>query len=66
MGFMAPEFPDVDPQTWLSLPRSTRRQIMTRHWVEHGFGSPYAVYLFYLFKIAGYAAGAAAVISLTP
>lgn len=66
MGFMSPEFPDVDPQTWLGLPRWTRRQIMTRHWVEHGFGSPYAVYLFYVFKIAGYVAGAAAVIALTP
>jgi Transmembrane protein of unknown function (DUF3556) len=66
MGFMTPEFPDVDPATWSDLPRSTRRQIMSRHWVEHGFGSPYAVYLFYIVKIAGYVAGAAAVISLTP
>lgn len=66
MGFMSPEFPDVDPEGWPSLPRSTRRQIMSRHWVEHGFGSPYAVYLFYVFKIAAYVAGAAAVISLTP
>lgn len=39
---------------------------MARHWVEHGFGSPYAVYLFYIAKIAAYIAGAAAVISLTP
>jgi Transmembrane protein of unknown function (DUF3556) len=66
MGFMSPEFPDVDPEGWPSLPRSTRRQIMSRHWVEHGFGSPYAVYLFYVFKIAAYVAGAVAVISLTP
>lgn len=66
MGFMTPKLPDVDPSAWLTLPRSTRRQIMTRHWVEHGFGSPYAVYLFYIAKIAAYAAGAAAVISLTP
>jgi hypothetical protein len=66
MGFMSPEFPDVDPETWPTLPRTTRRQIMSRHWVEHGFGSPYAVYLFYVFKIAAYVVGAAAVISLTP
>jgi len=66
MGFMTPEFPDVDPETWTTLPRTDRRQIMTRHWVEHGFGTPYAVYLFYVFKIAAYALGAAAVISLTP
>ncbi|MBV8790133.1 MAG: DUF3556 domain-containing protein [Mycobacterium sp.] len=66
MGFMSPEFPDVDPELWPGLPRTTRRQIMSRHWVEHGFGSPYAVYLFYVFKIAAYVVGAAAVISLTP
>ena len=66
MGFMTPEFPDVDPDTWHTLPRASRRQIMSRHWVEHGFGTPYAVYLFYVFKVAAYVAGAAAVISLTP
>lgn len=66
MGFMSPEFPDVDPATWHTLPRASRRQIMSRHWVEHGFGTPYAVYLFYVFKIAAYVAGAGAVISLTP
>ncbi len=66
MGFMTPDIPDVDPESWPGLPRSTRRQVMTRHWVEHGFGSPYAVYLFYVIKIAVYVAGAAAVISLTP
>jgi hypothetical protein len=66
MGFMTPEVPDVDPDTWHTLPRASRRQIMSRHWVEHGFGTPYAVYLFYVFKVAAYVAGAAAVISLTP
>ena len=57
MGFMTPEFPDVDPATWPSRPRAERRQIMARHWVEHGFGSPYAVYLFYVVKVALYVAG---------
>jgi hypothetical protein len=41
-------------------------QVVTRHWVEHGFGTPQAIYLLYVLKIAAYAAGAAAVISLTP
>ncbi|BBZ44640.1 DUF3556 domain-containing protein [Mycobacterium parmense] len=66
MGFMTPELPDVDPRIWRTLPRSARRQIMSRHWVENGFGTPFAVYLFYVFKIAVYVAGAAATISLTP
>jgi Transmembrane protein of unknown function (DUF3556) len=66
MGFMAPELPDVDPDTWRAQPRATRLRIVTRHWAEHGFGTPYAVYLLYLFKIALYVAAPAAIISLTP
>ena len=66
MGFIAPDLPDVDPATWHTLPAATRIQVVTRHWVEHGFGTPWAIYLLYVFKMAAYAAGAAAVISLTP
>ena len=56
MGFMSPELPDVDHDTWPTLPRATRLQVVTRHWAEHGFGTPYAVYLLYLLKIALYVA----------
>ncbi|HET7075730.1 MAG TPA: DUF3556 domain-containing protein [Mycobacterium sp.] len=66
MGFMSPELPDVDPDTWQARPRAARLQITTRHWVEHGFGTPYAVYLLYLIKIGVYVAAPAAIISLTP
>ena len=66
MGFIAPELPDVDRDTWQTLPRATRLQVVTRHWVEHGFGTPYVAYLFYLIKIAAFIAVPAAVISLTP
>ena len=66
MGFMSPELPDVDHDTWLTLPRAARLQIVTRHWVEHGFGTPYGVYLLYLVKIVLYVAVPAAIISLTP
>ncbi|BCO36504.1 hypothetical protein BMW24_019575 [Mycobacterium heckeshornense] len=66
MGLISPELPDVDHDTWAALPRSTRLQIVTRHWVEHGFGTPYAIYLLYLLKIAVYIAAPAAIISLTP
>jgi hypothetical protein len=66
MGFIRPQLPDVDPDSWQTLPRATRLQIVTRHWVEYGFGTPYVAYLFYLVKIAAYIAGAAAIISLTP
>ncbi len=66
MGFMTPELPDVDRDTWQTTPRATRLQVVTRHWAEHGFGTPYAVYLLYLLKIAVYVGAPAAIISLTP
>ena len=66
MGFITPELPDVDHDTWSTLPAASRLQVVTRHWVEHGFGTPSAIYLLYVIKMAAYAAGAAAVISLTP
>ncbi len=52
MGFMAPTLPDVDIETWRALPRGDRVAISARHWVEHGFGSPTAVYLLYVVKCA--------------
>jgi Transmembrane protein of unknown function (DUF3556) len=66
MGLTKPDLPDIDHDTWHTLPRWMRLQTMTRDWTEHGFGTPYAVYLLYLVKMAAYLTGAAAVISLTP
>lgn len=67
MSFMKPNLPsEADRLTWTSLPRWQRLQVMTRHWTDNGFGTPYAVYLLYVAKIALYLAGAATVISLTP
>lgn len=66
MGFMSPELPDVDYEAWATLPRATRLQVVNRHWVEHGFGTPYAAYVLYLVKMALYVVVPAAIISLTP
>lgn len=66
MGFVAPQLPDVDRDTWPTLPWRTRVQVCSRDWAEHGFGTPYAIYLLYLFKIAVYIVAPAAIISLTP
>ncbi|MDP3968750.1 MAG: DUF3556 domain-containing protein [Nocardioides sp.] len=66
MGFMKPEYPDVDLETWRRTPREERLRTLTRHWVEHGFGSPSGVYLFYVLKCVLYAGGALLVISTTP
>ena len=65
MGFITPDLPDVDPETWHTRSAADRMQVVTRHWVEHGFGTPSAIYLLYVVKMAAYAAGAAAVISMT-
>ncbi|MDT5219647.1 MAG: hypothetical protein QOF15_1752, partial [Mycobacterium sp.] len=66
MGFMSPDLPDVDHESWPSLPRAERLKVVTRHWAENGFGTPYAVYVLYLLKIGLYVAAPAAIISLTP
>ncbi|MEV8020275.1 DUF3556 domain-containing protein [Streptomyces sp. NPDC086554] len=66
MGLLKPRLVPVDAGAFRSLPRRERLEILTRHWVEHGFGSPYGVFLFYLVKCVLYVGGAALVISLTP
>src|ERR1700757_2870943 len=66
MGFITPELPDVDHDTWPTLPAASRLQVVTRHWVENGFGTPSGIYLLYVLKMVAYVAGAAIVISLTP
>ncbi|NBE50372.1 DUF3556 domain-containing protein [Streptomyces boluensis] len=66
MGFVKPQLPPVDAETFRTLPRGERLKLLTRHWVEYGFGTPYAVYVFYVVKCLAYVGGAAFVISLTP
>ncbi|MFH7339480.1 DUF3556 domain-containing protein [Streptomyces sp. KHY 26] len=66
MGFVNPQLPPVDAESFRALPRPERLKVLTRHWVEYGFGTPYAVYLFYLVKCLLYVACSAYVISLTP
>jgi Transmembrane protein of unknown function (DUF3556) len=66
MGFITPDLPDVDHDNWHTLPAASRLQVVTRHWVENGFGTPSAIYLLYVLKMAAYAGGATVVIALTP
>jgi hypothetical protein len=49
MGFITPDLPDVDHETWHTRPMADRMQVVTRHWVEHGFGTPSAIYLLFVF-----------------
>ena len=66
MGFVAPDLPDLDHDEWSRRPYSERLKPLAQHWVEHGFGTPSAIYLVYVLKIGLYVAGAAWFISMTP
>ncbi|MSZ77776.1 MAG: DUF3556 domain-containing protein, partial [Actinobacteria bacterium] len=65
MGFIRPDLPEVGA-SWAEEPREEKLKVLTRHWVEHGFGSPGGVYLVYALKCLLYVGGAALVISWTP
>lgn len=66
MGFMQPDLPDLDYPRWRAQPRAQRVRTMVVHWADKGFGTPDAVYLLYILKIAGYLAAAVFFVVLTP
>ncbi len=51
MSFTKPEFPPVDPDTFLAKPLMERMRFLAQHWVENGFGSPRMVHAIYLAKL---------------
>src|SRR5215217_7819068 len=61
MGFVRPELPDLDVRAWRSRPHLERIKPLAQHWVEHGFGTPFAIHVLYLLKVAGWAVGGLAV-----
>lgn len=65
MGFITPDLPPVDLQTFPGVPVLQRVKILATHWCEHGFGGPKALFVLYLFKIAFYVGGGVLVIGLT-
>jgi len=54
MGFLKPELPQIDVAEWSKGTRSEKIRPMARHWAEVGFGTPVALHLFYVVKIALY------------
>ncbi|MDT5194364.1 MAG: hypothetical protein QOH20_1118, partial [Mycobacterium sp.] len=40
MGFIKPNLPDVDPDTFMEKPLMERMRILVTDWVDNGFGSP--------------------------
>jgi hypothetical protein len=65
MGFTSPRLPDIDLDEWRSRPHHRRLEPLARDWAVNGFGTPSAIYLLYLVKIAVYVLGAALVITAT-
>jgi hypothetical protein len=51
MGFTKPDFPDVDPDTFLQKPLMERMRILAADWAENGFGSPKIFHTIYILKL---------------
>src|SRR5208283_1711221 len=66
MSFTKPEFPEVDPDTFLRKPLMERMRILALNWAENGFGSPRMIHTIYITKLVlFYALGAILVATLT-
>ena len=66
MGFTKPDFPNVDPDTFMEKPLMERMRILATEWVDKGFGSPKMVHTIYITKlIFFYALGGVLVATLT-
>jgi hypothetical protein len=57
MGFLKQDLPVVDMAEWSKGTRAEKIRPMARHWAEVGFGTPVALHLFYVVKIALYILG---------
>jgi len=51
MGFKTPDFPPVDPETFLQKPLMERTKTLALHWCEYGFGTPRMVHTIYIAKL---------------
>ncbi|HEU4361831.1 MAG TPA: DUF3556 domain-containing protein [Mycobacterium sp.] len=51
MGFITPDYPDVDPDEFLAKPLLERIHILNLDWVDNGFGSPKVLHCIYIAKL---------------
>ena len=66
MSFTKPEFPPVDPDTFLAKPLMERMRFLAQHWTDNGFGSPRMVHAIYIAKLVFfYALGGVFVATVT-
>jgi Transmembrane protein of unknown function (DUF3556) len=65
MGLLSPAEPPFDVEEWRRRPHLERIKACAQDWALNGFGTPVAVYLLYVLKVALYAVGGLLVISAT-
>jgi Transmembrane protein of unknown function (DUF3556) len=65
MGFLTPTPPPFEVEGWKQRPHLERIKPLAQDWALNGFGTPVAVYLLYVIKVAVYAVGGLLVISAT-
>ena len=65
MGWLKPSPPPFDLDEWRSKPYLARLRPCCQDWAVHGFGTPYAIYFLYVFKLVVFSLGAFLVVSLT-
>jgi hypothetical protein len=65
MGFMTPAPPPFEVEEWQRLSHLEKIKPLAQDWAINGFGTPWAVYLLYLLKLALYAVGGLLVIAAT-
>jgi hypothetical protein len=66
MGFTKPNFPAVEPETFLKKPLMERVKTLALNWAENGYGAPTMVHTIYIVKlIFFYALGGIVVATVT-
>ena len=66
MGFTKPNFPAVEPETFLQKPLMERMKILALNWAENGYGAPTMVHTIYIVKLVFfYALGGVVVATVT-
>ena len=66
MGLTTPNFPPVDPATFMRKPYLERIKTLSRNWVENGFGAPKITAVVYIVKLVFfYTLGGVLVATLT-
>lgn len=66
MGLLDPTPPPYDPLEWARLPLPDKARLVCRSWALQGYGTPVAIYLVYLLKLAAYIGAWVFFCSFTP